>query len=453
MALLSSAQAGRVHYGPFAFKGKYSSDTSGAFGACKADNGGSTCSETSGYWSEAQSQGIDCSWASGNNPAAKRSSGGTDYYYWSCQPYFDPPGACPPGQEPGIGPNGECATPPQAQCPIGERLMFHSDTAEAMPTLVCSNGCWYEAQQDQIVTMDIDNGGWVSEFVSNGNQCALQGQEPGGGGPPEDCIIDSQGNYFCPGDTQPGAAPNCIAGGGFEACIDQQNPQNCGYINNYPVCFNDVPEGECTFIPGGSYICASENPDPAQFPTPPAPNTGTPGVPATPDVTMSGDNPSGPNNYYYYDETTVNNSSGTGGAPGPGSYEQGGSQGSGCEPGSPDCPAHIDEEGVPESSGTADNQRFDEVLTGLEDLAGGLSDIGSGSTQIMADPPASLIDLDGLFPPVAACQNPSLSFFGQQIVFDICEELIWLRDFMAWVFYLLTAFGIFHIAMDLRGIG
>ena len=356
-------------------------------------------------------------------------------------------GQCPQGQQP-IGPGGLCVA--QSSCPVGEKEKFHSDTAELMPTDVCSNGCWYTAVQDQMVMMDIDNGGWVSEFTSTGEQCALQAGESGGGGPPENCIIDSQGNYFCPGDTQPGAAPNCIAGGGFEACIDQQDPQNCGYINNYPVCFNDVPEGECMFIPGGSYICASDNPDPFQFPTPPGPNAGTPGIPATPDVTMSGDNPDGPDHYFYYDETTVNNSSGTGGAPGPGSYGDG--QG-GCQPGSPECPAHVDETGVPESSGTPDNQRFEEAPTGLEGLADELTDIGSGSTSIMADPPASLVDLDGLFPPVAACQNPSLAFFGQQISFDICEELAWLRDFMAWVFYLLTAFGIFQIAMDLRGIG
>ena len=359
--------------------------------------------------------------------------------------------ACPSGYTPDPS-NGECLEEPQASCPTGERQKFHSDTSGSMPTDVCSNGCWYTAEQDQMVMMDITNGGWVSEFTSTGAQCALQTGESGGGGSPEDCIIDSQGNYFCPGDTQTAAAPNCIESVGFEACINQQDPQNCGYINNHPVCFNDVPDGECTFIPGGSYICASDNPDPFQLPTPPAPNTGTPGVPVSPDVIMSGNNIEGPDNYFYYDETTVNNSSGSGGAPGPDSYESGG-QGGGCEPGSPDCPAHIDEEGVPESSGTSDNQRFDETLTGLENLAGDLSDIGSGGAQIMSDPPTSLVDLDGLFPPVAACQNPSLAFFGQQITFDICEELLWLRDFMAWVFYLITAFGIFHIAMDLRGIG
>ena len=373
-------------------------------------------------------------------------SPGLQHWYHHLQ---DCGGVCPTGYTPDPV-TGECLEVSQVTCPVGEKEKFHSDTAEAMPTDVCSNGCWYTAEQDQMVMMDITNGGWVSEFTSTGEPCVLQTGESGGGGPPENCIIDSQGNYFCPGDTQPGAAPNCIEGGGFEACIDQQNPQNCGFINNDWVCYDHLGEGECKFYPGGDYICASDNPDPSQFPTPPAPNTGMPGIPAMPDVIMSGDNPDGPDNYYYYDQTTVNESSGTGGAPGPGSYGDG--QG-GCQPGSPDCPAHIDETDVPEASGTSDNQRFSEELTGLEDLAGELSDIGSGSTSIMADPPSSLVDLHGLFPPVAACQNPSLDFFGQQIVFDICEELAWLRDFMAWVFYLLTALGIFHIAMDLRGIG
>ena len=455
--LLWPVHAARYHYGPYAFKGKYQpEDTTGAFGACKAAKGGA-CAETSGYMSEAEAQGITCGWASppGDgtlNPAATYSAGGNSYYFWSCNGLEDAPGACPPGQQPGYGLNGECGVPP-ATCPVGDEQRFHGDAGEPIPENICSNGCWYTAQYDDVpVTFNLKGTAWSGNFISTGNPCDLLAGESGGGGPPVNCISDNYGNTFCVGVGPDNAPPNCMEANGDQACLDAYDPQNCGYINGEPVCFDDYPdEGICEFLPGGSYICFSGDEAPQ---SPPYPDTGTPGEPAIPDVQMTqGDGAGGPGySLDYFNSDTVEQSSGEGGAPGPDS-----------DMSTPDAitlegpvevalnePVEIDEEGTPQQSAT-DTTIFAEIFnqTGINELEAEIADIGAGTVSPMPSVPATLSDIDELFPTPHSCADPQLSFAGFSLVIPFSTMGQGLRDVLGWAFYIMTGLYLFGLVMSL----
>ena len=447
--------ATRVHIGLFPFQGKYHQENpAGAFGACKVDKG-SSCFESpvSVYIAEAQSQGIgSCDHGGGYNTAAKRSSGGIDYRYWSCTNYNDPPGQCPPGQEPGYGPNGECAVPP-ATCPVGDEQRFHGNAGEPIPENVCSNGCWYEAKYDDLpVTFNMQGSAWSGNFTSTGNPCDLLQGEPGGGGPPVNCITDNYGNEFCVGIGPGNAPPNCMEANGDQACLDAYDPQNCGYINGEPVCFDDYPdEGTCEFLPGGSYICFAGDEAPQ---SPPYPDTGTPGEPATPDVQMQkGDGAGGPGHTLdYFNSDTVNQSSGEGGAPGPNSDKS-----------TPDKlelegpvevqikdPVQIDEEGTPQQSAT-DQTIFDDIFdqTGINGLESEIADIGAGTVSPIPSVPSTLSNIDELFPSPQSCADPQLSFAGFSLVIPFSTMGQGLRDVLGWAFYIMTGLYLFGLVMSL----
>ena len=457
LGLLLPVYGARYHYGPYAFKGKYDlGDTTGAFGACKVAKG-SVCSETSGYMSEAEAQGITCGWASppGDgtlNPAATYSTGGNSYYFWSCNGLENTPGACPPGQEPGYGPNGECAVPP-ATCPVGDEQRFNGNAGEPIPENVCSNGCWYEAKYDDLpVTFNLQGNAWSGNFTSTGNPCNLLQGESGGGGPPVNCITDSYGNEFCVGIGPGNAPPNCMEANGDQACLDAYDPQNCGYINGEPVCFDDYPdEGTCEFLPGGSYICFAGDEAPQ---SPPYPDTGTPGEPATPDVQMQkGDGAGGPGHALdYFNSDTVNQSSGEGGAPGPDSDKS-----------TPDKleldgpvevevkdPVQIDEEGTPQQSAT-DQTMFDDIFdqTGINGLESEIADIGAGTVSPIPSVPSTLSNIDALFPSPQSCADPQLTFAGFSMVIPFSTMGQGLRDVLGWAFYIMTGLYLFGLVMSL----
>ena len=455
VVLVPSVQGARYHYGPYPFKGKYQpEDTAGAFGACKVAKG-SACAETSGYKTEAEAQGIGCGWASppgdgGLNPAATYSAGGNSYYFWSCNGLDSAPGACPPGQEAGYGPQGECGVPPQQGCPVGDEQRFHGDAGAPIPENICSNGCWYERTYDDVpVTFDLAGTAWTGSFKSTGNVCDLLQDETGGGGPPENCVSDSYGNTFCAGYGPDNAPPNCMQANGQQVCLDPAAPQNCGYFNGTQLCLDDYPdEGTCHFIPGGSYICF---PDVETGPTsPPYPDTGTPGVPAAPDVTMepsneTGTGPGDPLDYYTWD--TVQQSSGAGGAPGLGSDTT-----PPQEPVAIDGPIEIDETGTPHY-GQENVSLFDSIFDGigLGEHIEGIEAMGSGLSSPMPEPPDSITGFTDVIPASGTCSDPTIQVMGHAWTIPFVSKMGGFRDIVGWAFYIWTALAIANIALSLPG--
>ena len=353
-------------------------------------------------------------------------------------------GTCPSGYT--DNGQGECLE--DQQCPVGDKQRFHGDAGDPIPDNVCSNGCWYEVDNvDVPVTFQMGTHAWSGNFISTGASCEAGGG-PGGppDNPPTNCVSDSYGNTFCAGVGPDNAPPNCMEdSNGTQACIDAYDPENCGYINGEPVCFDDYPDNaECYFIPGGSYICFPGNEAPA---SPPYPDTGTPGDPAEPDVTMEQGDPAGPGGpapgpIDIFDSDTVNSSSGEGGAPGPGSDT--------TPPEDPqqiDGDVEIDETGTPQIQSDVFDDEFAGIgLQGVEDA---ITDIGAGTSTPMPDLPSGLADVDDLLPVVGSCADPTLNFFGQQVTLPFDDKAGGFRDLIGWFFYIVTAFYLFHLVQGL----
>ena len=349
-------------------------------------------------------------------------------------------GGCPTGWT--EQPDGSCIE--DVACPVGDEQRFHGDVGEPIPESVCSNGCWYEAKYDDLpVTFDMKGMAWSGNFVSTGNACAPGG---GPGGPPDDpplnCISDSYGNTFCAGVGPGNAPPNCMENAaGDQACIDAYDPLNCGYLNGDKVCYDDYPDqAECYFIPGGSYICFPGDEEPQ---SPPYPDTGTPGEPATPDITMEqGDGAGGPGKPIdYFNSDTVNQSSGEGGAPGPTSDK------------TPDetvkleGPIKIDESGTPSAGSGIFDSNFQSI--GLDQVESDIQAIGAGTSSPMPDMPTALTDVDQLIPPSGQCSDPQLLLMGHTMTIRFGEGAADFRDLLGWVLYVITALYLFYLVQGL----
>ena len=378
-------------------------------------------------------------------------SPGVQHHYHHLQ---DCGSACPTGWSPDPITQECIEDVPVQACPVEDEQRFHGDAGEPIPENVCSNGCWYEAKYDDVpVTFHMGTHAWSGNFISTGNACEVGGG-PGGppDNPPTNCISDSYGNTFCTRIGPGNAPPNCMEAGGNQACLDAYDPMNCGYINGEPVCFDDYPdEGICEFLPGGSYICFSGDEAPQ---SPPYPDTGTPGEPATPDVQMQkGDGQGGPGySLDYFNSDTIDQSSGEGGAPGPNSDKS-----------TPDKleidgpvevelnePVQIDEEGTPQQSAT-DQTIFDDIFnqTGINALESEIADIGAGTVSPIPSVPSTLSDIDELFPTPQSCADPELNFFGATMTIPFASMGQGLRDVLGWAFYIMTGLYLFGLVMSL----
>ena len=371
---------------------------------------------------------------------------GEQYWYHHLQDC----GGCPDGYSP-QGPYSACvADSVPVVCPVGDEQRFHADAGEPIPDHICSNGCWYERKYDDVpVTFNLGGTAWTGTFVSTGNACDLLQDETGGGGAPENCISDSVGNTFCAGYGSDQAPPNCMEANGQQVCLDPVAPQNCGYINGTQLCLDDYPdEGVCHFIPGGSYICFA---DAEKGPTsPPYPDTGTPGVPATPDVTMepgddTGTGPGDALDYFAWD--TVQQSSGEGGAPGSGSDTT-----PPQEPVEIEGPIEIDESGTP-NYGQENSSLFDAIFDGigLGEHIEGIEDIGEGLSSPMPEPPDSITGFAEVIPEGGSCSDPTITVMGYAWTIPFVSKMGGFRDILGWAFYIWTALAIAHIALSLPG--
>jgi hypothetical protein len=101
---------------------------------------------------------------------------------------------------------------------------------------------------------------------------------------------------------------DCQAQGGNTVCATQNSAGiYCGTYNGDQVCVGSVAPGTCSSYASGGVACTV--PAGATQPqTPPAPNSGTTGIPATPQLQLSNETSSGTTTTDYYSPTTVGHS-------------------------------------------------------------------------------------------------------------------------------------------------
>lgn len=209
----------------------------------------------------------------------------------------------------------------------------------------------------------------------------------------------------------------CIQHAGHELCRspnDSESQQFCGKIDGQTYCLPTImTQPPCS---GGSNpaLCATtENPvvtlgdgsqlAPTGTPTPPAPDNGTAGNPATPDLVLHGVGTDGnPGSYDYWSPSTVAGSTGgtPGGRDGDGDGTGGGTPGVTCGgPDQPNCKFELDgsfdgpeRDGVPTFTEAA--QTFQSslqsapIVQAVSNLAGSIPEGGS--------PPSGQVTLDAL---------------------------------------------------------
>uniref|UniRef100_UPI002B6EF846 hypothetical protein n=1 Tax=Povalibacter sp. TaxID=1962978 RepID=UPI002B6EF846 len=101
-----------------------------------------------------------------------------------------------------------------------------------------------------------------------------------------------------PGDS----GEQCAEGAEVEFCKSSDSPagKNCGFVNGEFACIDAVKPGECKVLSSGARICSQS------AGTPPAPDNGTAGQPATPDETLDQTSSTGAAaTYNYFNSTTV----------------------------------------------------------------------------------------------------------------------------------------------------
>lgn len=267
--------------------------------------------------------------------------------------------------------------------------------------------------------------GAFAQFTTTGQQCGLE--------IPDDA--EEPADYPLCGESPDGDA----------ICLGvPETDMNCGRINDQFVCLDSAPSGECHYLPGGSYVCAT---NPGESPAPSdIPDTGDGETPREPDL-HGGD---GIKEIHGW---------------GPGAMESSQGQPAG---------------GGGSGGGSGENAVTNDLLKGvakettlqavLRRLREGLSiDEGSTSSEI-GDPfggarealddaeesiglgvevdAVELPDLGGIVPP--ACQQLTIEVQGENVTIpsaEGCDAMTALRNLLAWLFGMGTAIYIFRLAM------
>lgn len=283
---------------------------------------------------------------------------------------------------------------------------------------------------------------YVRRYYSTGNSCSAPDETPG------DPVVDGGSGALCVTTSK-----------GNNVCIDPSIPTNCGLVNGTQVCANHVPDGSCTIIPGGSYICDTDVTPTSVPPRPSLPTNPTEAIKPeaiidppviggtvqsidywSPSALTTGtvtDNTSAPNTVNIdttgiiatqkQTTTAVNNLKNS--VDGLAADVADG--------------VGIDETGTP----TGDNSMFDGLLTatGVDDFIAGL-----GNQPVIDDHGIDPLDL---MPSAGACQSITLTFFNKTISIPSasgCASLQAVKDILAWVVYIATAYTLVMIALGVK---
>lgn|GEM_PF-6785520 len=178
---------------------------------------------------------------------------------------------------------------------------------------MCSNdGCVVTISSNAINVIGNCPGGMcaIQTGTYSGAQCSFGSTTSADQTSPGNCVHDAAGNTVC--------------------SEHRTNGTNCGTVNGDEVCVTTAAPNSCVSYASGGVACNAST-------TPPVPNNGTTGVPATPTASVQ-DQASG-NTTNYYSSTTVGGStttvvtnSGGASAPSGGASSSAGSSGSGTGP-------------------------------------------------------------------------------------------------------------------------
>ena len=118
---------------------------------------------------------------------------------------------------------GDCDAP--QVCAV-EGLSFIKSGTGTAPATFCSLGCTFNADGPSISM----GGGWAGSYTASGA-----------------CSPDVS--------PEPATGLNCLSTGTVQYCVDPGASENCGTINGEYVCLENVPQGNCMFLAGGSAVC------------------------------------------------------------------------------------------------------------------------------------------------------------------------------------------------------
>lgn len=232
-------------------------------------------------------------------------------------------------------------------------------------------------------------------------------------------------------------SPQCITSGSDSWCTESGlADQNCGMLNGGYVCLDTVPSGGCTFFGNGDMACATT------AGSPPAPDNGTPGQQAAPDLVVTTTPQGGaPVTTNIYNSSTVNNSAG--GTSGTAQSTQ---------PTEP-TPVELDlseliEQSQEPTAGSEIAGLEADILSELGSIETALGDPGSGfaaPTVTSGDTIASALES-------SACQDISLAYpGGGGIALFPCSAMADFRAISGWILRITLAMFAFNLVMTRPG--
>lgn len=215
----------------------------------------------------------------------------------------------------------------------------------------------------------------------------------------------------------PTAGEECATGSDSEFCSSGQGEKNCGWLNGNFTCLKSVEPDGCDVFGDGSRVCG------ASAPMPPVPDNGTPGQAATPDETVTQQNPDGSttvNNFY--NPTTVGASSRDPGTSGDNPHD-GEDDGDGADEGADgdgDGDGEGEDESCPEGA-TCDGSlpdEFEEVCTFAECTQDFID-------RVTESPMLAALDSVGSSFPSGTCPAVNITMFDETMSLSepICD--IW----------------------------
>ncbi|MEK6805320.1 MAG: hypothetical protein AABY95_01550 [Pseudomonadota bacterium] len=274
--------------------------------------------------------------------------------------------------------------------------------------------CVLRNGKNQLLRQAPEPGGGISIAVISYNPAAVTGRfetagqicQPGTSVGTAVAVITDADNNKCAASTS-----------GTKVCIANKN---CGTVNGEYKCLNTAPpENTCVQTETGRTVCA--RPIGAVIASPPFPDNGTPGVPATPQATIEND---ATQIDVYAPGTAYGDST-----PSPPPTDDGKTNEAVCgAPPLPACNAKIDETGTPSNGPAGPVFDQDGIFSSITSAAG--NNPSSGQT-IPIVPFSS-----------SSCTTISGSFLGKPV--DVpgtsgCQRLTKLKEILGYAFYLLTA--------------
>jgi len=242
-------------------------------------------------------------------------------------------------------------------------------------------------------------------------------------------LVTDQECAGAPSVQSPQETPQCISSGGDTWCTESNlADENCGMLNGAYVCLGTVPSGSCTFYGNGDLACASD------AGTPPAPDSGTPGVPVTPDLAIDTNIGGTTTTTNIYNSSTV--AASAAGATG--------SNQVGAEPTGETQEVTLDFSEIIEQGGDATGYRgdIDSQTSGtsgeLDTYIGGLGDPFGATGTTLGDGVASGLGLDSCGDFTALMPN------GHSWGIS-CAQTANIRTVFAWALRFLFVIGIFHM--------